>query len=116
MKTSNHRRDVIDAIRGPEPEGFPESAGHYRALAILAADLLEIAEEEDAARARDAAHPEYVPEAVTDAAFASQADWWKPGDEPLQGVLVPQLIEQVAEAAYRATIATGTSSEDSDHA
>ncbi|UOQ56093.1 hypothetical protein MUN78_10295 [Leucobacter allii] len=68
-------------------------------------EALENAQTRDAARKRDAVHPEFVPEAVMDAAFESQAGWWTPGDEPIQGVLVPQLIEQVAEAAYRATLA-----------
>ncbi len=66
--------------------------------------LNRIADEEEA-RLRDLEYPEYVPESVTDAAFASQSDWYKPGDGDGHAVvIVPQLIESVAEAAYRATL------------
>ncbi|QAB17505.1 hypothetical protein Leucomu_05830 [Leucobacter muris] len=102
---SSTASDLIRAVREPGPADPPERAGHYSALATLLAYELERVIGREAARARDSAHPEYVPEAVTDAAFASQAEWWKPGDEPVQGVLVPQLIEQVTEAAYKATTA-----------
>ncbi len=67
--------------------------------------LQRIADKEDA-RLRDLEYPDFAPESVTDAAFASQADWWVPGDgDGHKIVLVPQLIETVAEAAYRATLA-----------
>lgn len=76
----------------------------------------------EAARQRDAEHPESAPESVMDAAFASQSEWWTPGDDarlpvvqlaPLDDgswakrldVVIATLIEQVAEAAYRATLA-----------
>lgn len=68
------------------------------------ADALDRLADVADARARDASHPEYVPEAVMDAAFASQSDWWRPGESPaVQAVLVPQLIENVATATYAAT-------------
>ena len=64
------------------------------------------AAEAEISRTRDLEYPDYVPESVTDAAFASQADWWKPGDGDGHAVvLVPTLIESVTEASYRATLA-----------
>lgn len=68
------------------------------------ADALDRLAREAEARERDAAHPEFVPEAVMDAAFESQASWWRPGQSTaIQTVVVPQLIENVATATYAAT-------------
>lgn len=70
------------------------------------ADALEVAGTAESARLRDLEFPEYVPESVTDAAFASQADWYVPGTGDGHAmVLVPAFIESVTEAAYRATLA-----------
>ena len=72
--------------------------------AIKLLSRLEEAEAREKARLRDLEYPEFVPESVTDAAFKSQAEWWQPGDLAMATVLIPQLIEAVAEAAYRATL------------
>jgi len=83
--------------------------------------------EVEAARLRDAAHPEFVPEAVMDAAFASQAEWWSPGDDNRhpaiqidhtgtyqRTLVVATLIESVADAVYRATRASDAAQLPSD--
>lgn len=77
----------------------------------------------EAARLRDAESVESIPENVLDAAFASQSEWWSAGDDarrpviqfeqadeqgnirPVKDVVIASLIEQVAEATYRATVA-----------
>lgn len=59
-------------------------------LAMRQADttLAALLADEDA-RIRDAEHPELTPEAVTDAAIASVAEWWKPGDPPIRPCCSP---------------------------
>lgn len=89
--------------------------GHRERIAEL--------EQKEAARLRDVEHPEYTPENVLDAAYASQAEWWKPGDDahfptlqferaggdtlrmpPRRVVAIADLIESVADATYKATV------------
>lgn len=97
---------LIAMAREPRVEDQAEAAGKYYALTVMLADALEGATGREAARLRDLAYPEYVPESVTDAAFASQADWYTPGvGDGHATVLVPSLIDSIAEAAYRATLA-----------
>lgn len=57
----------------------------------------------EANRQRDLAHLDSTPESVTDAAFSSQRSWWTVAEYPEQRVIVPKLIEEVADAAYLAT-------------
>ncbi len=112
---------AVTAERDAASKDAAEMARELSALTeIPEEDLLDVTTERDALRVerdalaarvagweRDAQHPEFVPEEVTDAAFRSQESWWHPDrDSGVQTVVVPRMIEQVAEAAYRATLAT----------
>ena len=57
----------------------------------------------EADRLRDLEYPEFTPEAVTDAAYETIADFYTPGvSDPVQTVLIPKLVETIADAVYRA--------------
>lgn len=104
--------DLVERLRGLD---LAIAAEVTEALA----DLVTLRARERS-RERDAAYPEFVPEVVLDAAFASQADWWRPGNDAhapvvqiaptpeggsqvVRTVVIATLIESVAEATYRAT-------------
>lgn len=92
---------IESEYRAKEHHQFADAA----AEAIVKITALQAIADAEDARTRDLEYPEFVPESVTDAAYASQADWWAPGQGDGHAVvLVPQLIESVTLAAYRATV------------
>lgn len=96
-------RETAKRLRGDILDAVPDDNDMQHVLELSAHSLDRLADEAEG-RMRDAAHPEFVPEAVMDAAFESQTSWWRPGETPaITTVLVPQLIENVATAVYMAT-------------
>lgn len=92
----------MDVVKRGELRARAQATEDYALLELLdfANDLVG----REVARLRDAGFPEFVPEAVTDAAYGSIADWYTPGtSEPVQSVLVPALVETIAESVYRAS-------------
>lgn len=69
----------------------------------LVLDAFDALRKIESNRLRDLANLDSTPESVTDAAFDSQRWWWTTAENPEQRVIIPKLIEEVADAAYLAT-------------